>query len=59
MNEQSKPNFDTWSCHSLTKIAHDLWDDNVKLREANEQLRLTNKDLSAQLRQAITSPQPR
>ncbi len=50
MNEQNKPNFDAWSVHSVIKIAHELWDDNMKLRAANEQLRVDNKDLLAQLR---------
>ena len=34
----------------LADLTHDLWDNNVMLREANEQLRNTNKDLSALLR---------
>ena len=50
MNEQSKPNFAVWQCDALAKISHDLWDDNLKLREANEQLRLNNRDLSETLR---------
>ena len=47
MDDTVKPNFASWDHGTLSKLAHDLWDNNVKLREANEQLRLDNKDLSA------------
>jgi hypothetical protein len=51
MNEDTmKPNFASWERGTLDSLAHDLWDNNVTLREANEQLRSTNKDLSALLR---------
>ena len=53
MNDGPKPNFATWDPAALAKLAHDLWDDNIKLRDANEQLRMTNKDLSEQLRKCI------
>ena len=56
MNDGPKPNFQTWEHSSLARLANDLWDDNLKLREANEQLRLTNKDLSEQLRAYIRVP---
>ncbi len=52
MNDQQKPNFASWEINTLARLAHDLWDDNVRLREANEQLRLDNRDLSQLLREA-------
>jgi hypothetical protein len=50
-----KPNFASWDHTILAKLAHDIWDDNIKLRDANEQLRLDNKDLSRLLREANTN----
>jgi hypothetical protein len=51
MNDTAtKPNFAAWELGTLASLCSDLWDDNLKLREANEQLRSTNKDLSALLR---------
>ena len=50
MQDSAKPNFQSWDHTLLTGLAHDLWDNNIMLREANEQLRSTNKDLSALLR---------
>jgi len=50
-----KPNFATWNQHLLAELTHELWDENVKLRTANEQLRLDNKDLSRLLREANTN----
>lgn len=54
MNDGPKPNFATWELSVLAKLAHDLWDDNIKLRDANEQLRMDNKDLSKINRQLLT-----
>lgn len=51
MHNNSAPYFASWERSSLVKIAHDLWDNNIKLREANEQLRLDNKDLSKLVRE--------
>ncbi len=45
MNEQNKPNFAAWNCQALAKLADTLWDDNMKLRDTNERLRLDIKDL--------------
>lgn len=53
-----KPNFASWDQAMLIKLAHDIWDDNSKLREANEQLRLDNKDLSKINRQLLTKEKP-
>jgi len=50
MPDNTKPNFKSWDHAVLADLTHDLWDNNVMLREANEQLRNTNKDLSALLR---------
>lgn len=44
MKDGHKPNFATWEKSLLAALTHDLWDDNIKLREANEQLRLDLKD---------------
>ena len=50
MHDSAKPNFASWEPSQVARLCHDLWDDNLKLREANEQLRLTNRDLSETLR---------
>ena len=50
MPDSAKPNFRSWDHTVLAGLAHELWGNNVMLREANEQLRSTNKDLSALLR---------
>jgi len=49
-----KPEFAAWQRHNIDKLCDDLWEDNLRLRDANEQLRLTNKDLSVLLRKHIT-----
>lgn len=53
MNDGPKPNFATWDHTLLVELTHDIWDDNIRLREACEQVRLTNKDLSEELRKFI------
>ena len=50
MHDSAKPNFASWERSMVDRLCQDIWDDNVALRAANEQLRLTNKDLSALLR---------
>jgi hypothetical protein len=50
MYNGNKPAFHTWEPKLLADLTHDLWDENVKLRNANEQLRMDNKDLSTLLR---------
>lgn len=50
-----KPAFSLWERKNLDLIANELWDENQKLRIANEQLRLNNKDLSNQLRDYLTN----
>lgn len=52
MNNTAKPNFATWEHRTLSKLTHDLWDENVRLRDANEQLRLDLKDAMKLVRQA-------
>lgn len=54
MSDNAKPNFATWDIRNLSKMVHDLWDENKWLREANEQLRLDNKDLSKINRELLT-----
>lgn len=49
-----KPDFAQMGPNILVALAHDLWDENARLREANEQLRLDNKDLSRLLRDCNT-----
>ena len=49
-----KPAFHTWEPKLLADLTHDLWDENVKLRNANEQLRMDNKDLSKLNRELLT-----
>ena len=58
MDESAKPNFASWDLNVLSKLAHDLWDDNIRLREANEQLRIDNKDLSKMLRDRVIKETP-
>jgi hypothetical protein len=53
-NHTAKPAFHTWERASVDRLCHDLWDQNVKLRDSNEQLRQDNKDLSNQCRNALT-----
>jgi len=53
MNDDTmKPSFASWERTTLDSLAHDLWDNNVKLREANEQLRLDLKDAMVLVREA-------
>lgn len=52
--QNDKPNFAAWDQAMLARLAHDIWDDNIRLREANEQLRMDNKDLSKINRQLLT-----
>jgi len=52
MNENAKPAFAAWETGNLANLCNDLWDDNVKLRDANEQLRLDLKDAMKLVRQA-------
>lgn len=52
-----KPHFASWEHSLLAKLANDLWDDNIKLREANEQLRNDNKDLSKINRELLKGDQ--
>ena len=49
-----KPSFDTWTHSNLVKLTHELWDDNVRLREANEQLRQDLKDAMKLVRTNLT-----
>ena len=58
MNDGPKPNFATWDHTLLAALANDIWDDNIKLRDANEQLRMDNKDLSKINRQLLTKEKP-
>lgn len=53
MDAQNKPTFSTWEHTNLARLTNDLWDQNKQLREANDQLRLDNKDLSRQLRDCL------
>ena len=49
-----QPSFSTWDHTLLAELAHDLWAQNIQLREVNEQLRMDNKDLSKINRQLLT-----
>lgn len=51
---KNKPEFSSWERNNLDRLCGDLWEDNVRLREANEQLRLDLKDAMSLLRQKIT-----
>ena len=55
MNDTQKPNFASWELSVLAKLTHDIWDDNIKLRDANEQLRLDLKDAMKLLRTTVLS----
>lgn len=52
MDSPNKPTFHLWDRSNLDKIAGELWDANVQLREANEQLRNDLKDSMRLLREA-------
>jgi hypothetical protein len=52
MDAQNKPTFSTWDRSNLDKITSELWDNNIQLREANEQLRNDLKDAMRLLREA-------
>lgn len=45
-----KPSFKVWSQENLSKLVEDLWDQNIQLRDANEQMRLDLKDAMKELR---------
>ncbi len=45
----NKPAFSTWARDNLERIAHDLWDDNKKLREQLSHLKLEILDLKRSL----------
>ena len=49
-----KPEFATWQRNNLDKLCGELWDENLRLREANEQLRLDLKDAMSLLRKQLT-----
>lgn len=49
-----KPEFKLWERANLDKLCDDLWEDNLRLREANEQLRLDLKDAMKLLRKQLT-----
>lgn len=50
--DKNKPVFHLWSRENLDRIADELWNDNLRLREANEQLRNDLKDAMRLLREA-------
>lgn len=52
MDGPNKPSFHLWDRSNLDKIADELWNDNLKLREANEQLRMDLKDAMRLLRES-------
>ena len=54
MSDMQKPNLHGMDHSILARLTNDLWDENARLREANEQLRLDNKDLSRLLRDCNT-----
>ena len=45
-----KPTFKAWTQENLANLVEELWDQNIQLREANEQLRLDFKDVMKELR---------
>lgn len=47
------PTFSTWCRENVDKIATELYEENKQLRQIIEQLRLNNKDLSAELRKYV------
>ena len=53
----NKPAFSTWEPTVLAELTHDLWDNNIALREANEQLRLDLKDAMKLARINYKEPQ--
>lgn len=54
MKDTERPDFSKWDRALLDHFCEEIWDTNARLREANEQLRLDNKDLSRLLREANT-----
>jgi hypothetical protein len=56
INDKNKPNFELWSQETLWRVAHELWDVNMQLREDNKDL---HKELRSLLRrQAAWEWQP-
>ena len=51
MDAPNKPTFHLWDRSNIDKIAGELWEDNMMLREANEQLRRDLKDAMRLLRE--------
>ena len=49
-----KPEFTKWQRNNLDELCGELWDENLRLREANEQLRLDLKDAMSLLRKQLT-----
>ena len=52
------PNFAAWQTDALTQYALEQYLENIKLHEANEQLRMDNRDLSKINRQLLTKEKP-
>jgi len=50
-NELSKSEFMTWTIENLAALTSDLHQDNIRLRAANEQLRLDLRDAMRLVRQ--------
>ena len=49
------PTFTTWSMEDLSRFAAELYIQIIEQKEANEQLRLDNKDLMKLLRKDLLS----
>jgi hypothetical protein len=57
MKPNDMPTFTAWTLEDLSKFAADLYIQILEVKEANEQLRLDNKDLSKQLKQLLIDSQ--
>ncbi len=52
------PNFEAWNQALLAQYAIEQYQENIRLREALEQVRLDLKDVMKLLREQVISPRP-
>ncbi len=53
LNELTAVNFRTWDIDNLARLTAELYQDNKRLQEANEQLRLDLKDAMKEARKQL------
>ena len=55
---KNAPNFEAWNQALLAQYAMEQYQENTRLREALEQVRLDLKDVMKLLREQVISPRP-